>query len=141
MKAGIAVCLVKQLRYTDSSYAIFFAQCAIGFWLVAIPANFQPVEMDWRGGLLLLAIGLAAAGAQLMMTWAFRHVAVSTGSLLGMLVPVINIFLGLILFGEGDVLDRWCVAGIVLVLASCALVGLVREGPAPGGDGAEAGEG
>ncbi len=118
--AGAAVVMVKKLRDTDSSYAIFYAQCAMGFWLVAIPASVTPTEIGYWGGAVLIMIGLVAAAAQLTMTWAFGHTTVATGSLLGMLAPVFNIPIGMIVFSE-EVSGR-AVAGIVIVLVSCALI-------------------
>jgi len=118
--AGVAVVAVKKLRETDSSYSIYYAQCAMGFWIVAVPASINHAEISYWGGAVLIAIGLVAAAAQLTMTWAFRHTTVATGSLLGMLAPVFNIPVGLLVFGE-EVSGR-AVVGIVVVLVSCALV-------------------
>jgi len=118
--AGAAVVTVKKLRETDSSYAIYYAQCAMGFWIVAVPASLNHAEISYWGGTVLIMIGLVAAAAQLTMTWAFRHTTVATGSLLGMLAPVFNIPVGLLVFGEQ--VSGSAVAGIAIVLASCALV-------------------
>jgi len=118
--AGAAVVTVKKLRETDSSYAIYYAQCAMGFWIVAVPASLNHAEISYWGGSVLIMIGLVAAAAQLTMTWAFRHTTVATGSLLGMLAPVFNIPVGLLVFGEE--VSGSAVVGIAVVLASCALV-------------------
>jgi len=124
--AGMSVVLVKKLRDTDSSYAIFFAQSAVGFWLVILPANGASSEIGMSGGIILLAIGITAAVGQLMMTYAYRHLPVSTGSLLGMLVPVFNISIGVIGFNED--ISRRCISGIIIVLVSCVLVIVGKEG-------------
>jgi len=100
MLGGIALVLVKKLHDTDSSYAIFFAQCVIGLWIVAIPANIVPCSIGWTGGLLLVAIGIASAVGQLLATEGYRHISVTTGSLVGMLVPVLNYAAGVVLFRE-----------------------------------------
>ncbi|KPK43683.1 MAG: hypothetical protein AMJ65_05205, partial [Phycisphaerae bacterium SG8_4] len=42
MFGGSALVLVKKLHDTDSSYAIYFAQCVIGLWVVVVPANIVP---------------------------------------------------------------------------------------------------
>lgn len=100
MLGGIALVLVKKLHDTDSSYAIFFAQCVIGLWVVVVPANVVPCAIGWTGGLLLVAIGIASAIGQLLSTEGYRYLPVMKGSLFGMLVPVLNYGVGVILFAE-----------------------------------------
>jgi drug/metabolite transporter (DMT)-like permease len=100
MLGGIALVLVKKLHDTDSSYAIFFAQCVIGLWIVVVPANIVPCSIGWAGGFLLVAIGVTSAVGQLLSTEGYRHLPVMTGSLLGMLVPVLNYVVGVTMFGE-----------------------------------------
>jgi drug/metabolite transporter (DMT)-like permease len=124
LSAGVAVVLVKKLRDTESSYSIFFAQCIVGFWLVLLPANVVTSTIGMSGGLLLLAIGVTASAGQLIMTYSYRYLPVSTGSLIGMLVPVCNIAIGVIGFDE-DISKR-CIMGIIIVLVSCAFL-LVRK--------------
>jgi drug/metabolite transporter (DMT)-like permease len=118
--AGIAIVIVKKLRETDSSYSIFFVQCAIGFWLVIVPANLVPCEISLTGGVILLLIGLTAAGAQLLMTYAYGHIKVTAGSAISMLTPVINIIIGFVLFKE--VITAKIAAGIIIILISCIIV-------------------
>lgn len=124
---GLAIVCVKRLTATDSHYSIFLSQCLIGFWIVAVPANLTPVRMGWTGGLLLVAIGLAATAAQLLMTWSFGHVPIATGSLLGMLTPLFNVLFGIALFGER--LSPGELAGTALILAAC--IGVVAWGREP----------
>lgn len=123
--SGIAVVLVKKLHDTDSTYAIFFAQCAIGLWLVIIPANVVGVSIGYSGGVILLSIGIVAATGQLLMTEAYRHVTVATGSLLGMLVPVLSSFVGILFFHEHLSSHRLLSSAIVIL--SCSLI-IIRDG-------------
>ncbi len=116
MLGGIALVLVKKLHDTDSSYAIFFAQCVIGLWIVAVPANIVPCSIGWAGGFLLVAIGIASAVGQLLSTEGYRHLPVMKGSLLGMLVPVLNYVAGVTLFGEP--ISVRSIVGSALVLGS-----------------------
>jgi len=118
--SGLAIVVVKKLHDTDSTYAIFFAQCLVGFWLVVIPANVVDASLGYSGGILLLCIGVTAATGQLLMTEGYRHVTVTTGSLLGMLVPVLNFLVGIFLFHEEYSLHA--VLGAVIVILSCSLV-------------------
>jgi len=120
MLGGIALVLVKKLHDTDSSYAIFFAQCVIGLWIVVVPANTVPCSIGLGGGLLLVAIGISSAVGQLLSTEGYRHLPVLTGSLLGMLVPVLNYVMGVIVFSEP--VSARSVIGSATVLGSCVIV-------------------
>jgi drug/metabolite transporter (DMT)-like permease len=120
MLGGVALVAIKKLHDTDSSYAIFFAQCVIGLWIVIVPANMVSCSIGISGGLLLVAIGVASTVGQLLSTEGLRYVQVATGSLLGMLVPVLNYFLGVIAFGE--VISWRSIVGSATVLGSCVVV-------------------
>ena len=122
--AGIVVVLIKVLRETESAPAVFCAQSVVGFWIVLVPSQVTRSEIGVTTGLVLVASGLLAAAGQLMMTWSYRHVKVSTGSLLGMLTPVLNVLIAAILFGES--LAPVTQAGAVLVLGACGLYGLAE---------------
>lgn len=126
MLGGIALVAVKKLHDTDSSYAIYFAQCVIGLWVVVVPANIVPCSIGISGGLLLVAIGVASTVGQLLSTEGYRYVSVATGSLLGMLVPVLNYFLGVIAFDE--VMSWRSIVGSATVLGACVVVLLKNNG-------------
>jgi drug/metabolite transporter (DMT)-like permease len=120
MLGGVALVAVKKLHDTDSSYAIYFAQCVIGLSVVVVPANIVPCSIGISGGLLLVAIGATSTVGQLLSTEGFRYVQVATGSLLGMLVPVLNYFLGVVAFGE--VISWRSLVGSTVVLGSCVVI-------------------
>ena len=120
MFGGLALVIVKKLHDTDSSYAIYFSQCVIGLWVVAVPANLVPCSIGLSGGLLLVAIGISATVGQLLSTEGIKYLDVSTGSLLGMLVPVINYFTGVIIFHE--TVSWGSVIGSAAVIGSCVIV-------------------
>jgi len=122
--SGLAVMFVKKLSATESSRSIFLSQCLGGFWIILLPAHVGPSPEGWAPALLLLAIGLTAAGGQLLMTWSYKHVDVSTGSLLGTLVPVVNIVAGVALFGES--FQPVEIVGATLTLTACLLLVLVK---------------
>ncbi|MCF8069524.1 MAG: DMT family transporter [Desulfobacterales bacterium] len=117
---GTAIVLVKHLHSTDSTYAIFFAQCVVGLWLVVIPANVFPSSSGYSSGILLLLIGITAATGQLLMTEGYRHVTVSTGSILAMMVPVYNMLTGILIFKEP--LTVMAITGSVIILGSSSFV-------------------
>jgi drug/metabolite transporter (DMT)-like permease len=122
--SGLAIVIVRKLRATESSYAIFFAQCAIGFWLMLIPANITPVAIGIGGGFILLGIGVTAAIGQLLMTFSYKERSVSQGSIIMLVTPVANILVGMSVFGES--ITPVTGLGMLLVLASCTLIGLQK---------------
>ena len=122
---GLALVLVKKLHDTDSSYAIYFSQCVIGLWIVAVPANIVPCAIGLSGGFLLVAIGITATIGQLLSTEGYKYLPVATGSLLGMLVPVLNYIIGVTLFGEHFSISS--AIGSLIVICSCVAVLLVTN--------------
>lgn len=124
---GIAIVLVRKLRETDNSYAIYFSQCLFGFWIMVIPANLTSYDIGWTGGLILLGVGILATGAQLLMTYAYAHVTIASGGLLGNLTPVFNTILALLLFQERITASGF--AGIAVVIGSCMFVARGRSKP------------
>ncbi len=117
---GHALVCVKRLTRTDSSYSIYISQCLMGFWLVVIPANLTPTKVGMWGIVILLAIGVSATLAQLLMNWGFGKLSIPTGSLLGLVTPMCNVFIGILLFGE--ILGPFELLGVCLVLASCVAI-------------------
>ncbi len=131
LASGIAVVFIRKARETNSAYAVYFAQCLVGFWLIVLPANLVPMNLSLGGGLILLTIGITAAGAQLMMTQAYGYLSVSTGSLIGMLLPVFNIFTGILFFHETISLKAAIGAGLV-ILSSGLMLKEEKSYPAAG---------
>ncbi len=117
---GAALVCVKFLTRSDSSSSILMSQCLIGFWLVVVPANLAPAHVGLQGILILLAIGFSATVAQLLMNIGFTNLSMPTGSLLGLLTPVCNVCIGILLFRE--LLGTLELTGIALVLVSCAAI-------------------
>ncbi|MCM8768084.1 MAG: DMT family transporter [Candidatus Omnitrophica bacterium] len=129
LSSGIAVVFIKKARSTNSAYTIYLSQCLVGFWLVILPASLEPLNIRLGGGLILVAIGLCSAVAQLMMTHAYGYLSVSAGSTISMLVPVFNLLLGVLLFRESFSLK--IALGATLVIVSCSLMLKAQETPTP----------
>jgi drug/metabolite transporter (DMT)-like permease len=123
--SAVAVIAVRKLSETDTPHAIFMSQCVFGIWIVIIPANIVPVEIGIVGGLLLLSIGLVATGGQILMTWAYGKIDVSTGSLLSLLMMVFNVILGTVLFHE--VQNAFGILGMATIILSCAGIAYVNR--------------
>jgi drug/metabolite transporter (DMT)-like permease len=118
--SGIAVVAIKKLRETDSPSIIYLAQCVFGLLVVGWPtavSSFAFPGVEW---LILLALGLVATAAQLTMTWAYKHVPATQGSLLAFMTPVLNVLLGILVFGEQ--MRASTLVGSALVLLCCAYI-------------------
>ncbi len=118
--SGIAVVAIKKLRETETPYIIYLAQCVFGLFVVGWPtvtSSFAFPAVQW---LLLLVIGIVATIAQLTMTWAYKHVSATEGSLMAFLTPVLNVILGVIVFGEQ--MRSTTLAGSAVVLGCCGYV-------------------
>jgi drug/metabolite transporter (DMT)-like permease len=97
---GLAVVFVKKLHDSDNSYAIFFSQCIVGFWMFLIPSGATQSQGNLTELLLLVLVGVVATIGQLFMTEGYRYVNVATGSLLQSMVPVFNLLSGWLIFHE-----------------------------------------
>ena len=122
--AGIAITLIRKLHDTDDSLAIYFSQCAVGMWLVIVPAFTTGGGIGLKGVFILLGIGAGVTAGQLLMTEGFKYVPVKIGSLLLLLDPMLCYIAGTIIFNEP--LTVPCLLGTVLVIGACATV-LVRR--------------
>ena len=72
-------------------------------------------------------MGLLAAVAQLQMTYAYKFIGATEGSLLSMLTPAMNVPLGLIFFHEP--LTTRSLIGCIIVLVSCAYAAIPQKIP------------
>jgi drug/metabolite transporter (DMT)-like permease len=98
--AGIIVVLIKKLHATQHGSTIYGAQAFYGV-LFALPiSGSSTFELTVTTSLLLLAIGLFAAGGQLTMTFAYRHLEVSRGASIQMMLPIVVALGSITLFGE-----------------------------------------
>ncbi len=120
--ASVAVVAVKKLHETDTSPVIFLAQCVFGLLVFGYPTAAGSFAFDPRLWLLLALIGVLATASQLVMTYAYKYVPATEGSLLSFLTPVINVILGALLFGE--TMHPLAIAGSGVVLAGCVYVAL-----------------
>jgi drug/metabolite transporter (DMT)-like permease len=117
--AGLTVVLVKKLQDTDSTPAIFFAQCVVGFWIILVPAGSAPLHCGFAGGALLTGIGFLATVGQLFSTEGLRYLSVASGSVCALCAPVLNACAGTLLFHE--TMSAWSMAGGAIVIVSSAL--------------------
>lgn len=121
---GLAVVFVKKLHDSDNSYAIFFSQCIVGFYMFIIPSGATQAKGDFVEILLLILVGIVATIGQLFMTEGYKYVNVATGSLLQSLVPVFNLLAGWFIFHEQYSLTE--MAGAFIIVGSCFLLVFVN---------------
>lgn len=123
--SGWAILSIKKLHETDTSRAILFSQCFFGL-IIAEPAALpQGYSFTLTAWISIAAIGLLATIAQLQMTHAYKFISATEGSLLCMLTPVINVFLGMMFFHEPVSLRA--LLGCIAVIASCTYVAVSRH--------------
>ena len=115
--SGLAVVFVKKLHDSDNSYAIFFSQCIVGFWMFMIPSGATQAQGNMTELLLLVLVGILATIGQLFMTEGYRYVNVATGSLLQSMVPVFNLLSGWLIFHEQ--FSAIEMSGAFVIVGSC----------------------
>lgn len=101
--------------------SIYFAQCLIGFWIIIIPAGHTTSTVSYTGSFLLIAIGLLAAAGQLILTEGYRYFPISTGALVIITSPVMNIVAGVLFFGEALTINTMT-GSLVILLSSTFLI-------------------
>jgi drug/metabolite transporter (DMT)-like permease len=122
---GLCIVTIRKLHETDSSYAIYFSQCAIGFGIAVVPAGAGSSRIGFADALILVLIGVTATVGQLMMTQSYKHLPVRMGAMLAMLEPVFCYLAGVALFGE--LFSAKSVIGTLLIISSC-VAALLRDG-------------
>jgi drug/metabolite transporter (DMT)-like permease len=122
-----AIVCIKRLRETDSPFVIFLSQCVFGMLLVGVPAVQSGFDFPARLLPALAGVALFAVTAQLLMTYSYKLVPATSGSLMGYLTPVFNVALGVAAFNEK--LGHTGVVGCVLVLAVSLYITLVGAQP------------
>jgi len=128
--SGWAILSIKKLHETDSSRAILFSQCFFGLLIVAVPAKSGGYAYTGLAWITIMGVGLCAAAAQLLMTHAYKFIGATEGSLLSMLTPVINVWLGLLLFHEP--VSMRMLIGCIVVILSCVYAALPQPMPGEG---------
>jgi drug/metabolite transporter (DMT)-like permease len=123
--SGWAILSVKKLHETDTSRAILFSQCFFGLIIVAVPAQTGGYSFPMIPWFTLLAIGIIATIAQLQMTYAYKFINATEGSLLCMLNPAINVLLGTIFFHES--MPMRSLLGCMIILISCTYASLFQH--------------
>jgi drug/metabolite transporter (DMT)-like permease len=121
MLAGLTVVSIKKLQATDSTVAIFFAQCLIGACVVFVPASSHTGVISYSSLSLLIVMGILATAGQLLSTSSYKYINVSTGSLIIMTTPVFNTIAGVVFFHE-KFTAQMVTGGIIVLLSLGGMV-------------------
>ncbi len=126
--AAMVVVYIRKLTRTEHGSTIYAAQCFFGLLICAGPAVIQfssdaPSASDLAG---LIISGIAASVGQLLMTFGYKYLTVSEGSLMMLCAPVIIMVGGIGLLGESVTLVQGIGAGFILTASVC----MIRRRPA-----------
>jgi drug/metabolite transporter (DMT)-like permease len=120
--AAAAYTLVRSLRGREPAHRIIFTFSLVSV-LVTLPLMLRdfviPDTTQWAA---LLGIGLAAAGGQFFLTWAYQSAPAARVSVLNYSSIVFALVAGWVLWGEMP--DRWSLLGGAMIIAMALLLNL-----------------
>lgn len=123
--SGAAVTSIRAARRYDGPWEVFTAFCLIGLVCTAPLALLDwrsPAPREW---LLLVAVGLVAVVAQVLMTHALGAVEAATGGIIGQVTVITAMLLGH--WVDGEPLTAVSGAGAILTLGGVSLAARVSS--------------
>ncbi len=111
--AGLSVIFIKKLRADNNSIIVYLPVCIFGLLLTSFSAK-QVIHLNMQLVLLLIFIGIAAFLAQVFMTYGFKYVSSTKGSIITF--SKIPMTIGLSLF-IGEEFKLKFIIGTVLIIA------------------------
>lgn len=127
MLAGAAITEVRRLRQSESAWSIFFYLSLVGVPIGLIGCLFEhPVWPAYNGWLLLLGMAVSSVIAQMLMTYGYKYVRTTEGTLMTLSQIVYNAAAGALLFGEP--LTATTLTGGALVLGAALWLSAVGQG-------------
>lgn len=119
--SAMVVVYIRKLTRTEHGSTIYAAQCFFGLLICAGPAIIQvssdaPSASDLTH---LVISGIAASAGQLLMTFGYKYLTVSEGSLIMLCAPAVIMMGGIGLFGESITLLQGVGAGLILTAGVC----------------------
>jgi drug/metabolite transporter (DMT)-like permease len=130
---GIAVTSIRELRKTESAYAIFASFCAFGAIASGLMARRTWVVPHGAALWALASVAILATVGQLLMTAAFRYCSVTLGGLLSLLTVILAPIVGLAFFAE-HVNGQTLIGGGLVLGAAAYLTVAETSGSSSGGD-------
>lgn len=127
--AGVVVVLIRKLSATEHASTIFGGQCFYGLLITTPIVFYQFVSIPWEGFALLFIAGVIVGFGQITMTQAYKHLPVSRGASIQLLLPVFNSIGGILFFQERYTVIE--LIGGLLVIYACfrIVVGKVAKQP------------
>ena len=114
LAASFAIIFIKKARETDSSLIIYLSPCIFG--MLTMPCTFNEFgNITVNGFILLFIISALTFVAQVMMTYGYKEVPASKGSIIFYLETIITIFLSLIIVDE-VITVRFIIGSILVIL-------------------------
>ncbi len=125
--SGVAIVTIRELRRTESAFAIFLSLSFFGALAGLITMFTQnPVWPDAIGWLLLLVMGITSTAGQLTMTYALRFTGVGPAGVIQMTTVVYSSAAGILWFG--DPFTPRILLGGLIVLGAGAYISLTSNG-------------
>jgi drug/metabolite transporter (DMT)-like permease len=127
--AAIVVVYIRKLTRTEHSSTIYAAQCFFGLVIGCGPALLQQTakQIETVNMSALLLSGVMASVGQLMMTFGYKYLPVTEGSLMALCAPVTIMAGGILFFGEPC--SGAQMAGAGLILSASVLMTALKRGP------------
>ena len=134
--AAIVVVYIRKLTRTEHSSTIYAAQCFFGLLIGCGPALLQQTgpRIESANLTAMLLSGVMASIGQLLMTFGYKYLPVTEGSLMALCAPVTIMAGGILFFGEPCSGAQMAGAGLILS-ASVLMTGLKRGPPVEQGTG------
>ncbi len=111
--ASFAIIFIKKGRETDTSLMIYLSPCIFG--MITVPFTFSEfLNVNVNGFFLLFLIGLLTFSGQVMMTYGYRAISASKGSIIFYLETILTIMLSMMIVNE--VLAKRFLIGFFLVI-------------------------
>ncbi len=118
--AGISVIIIRELRRTESAWAVFFYLTISGAVFSGLLAFPNLVLPDIWGIILVFLVTFFGTMGQVTMIWAYKYCTASVGSVLSMSTVVFAAFFGLVFLGEK--LTSIEALGAVMIVLSSAYI-------------------
>lgn len=115
---GMAAHYVKKARERNHSVVVYLSACVIGL-LVTVFSVPQIVAINGRTCLMLLATGILAFVAQVLMTYGFKHTTATRASIMTFFKIPLTLFLTVLILQE-TMASRFII-GTILIVAGLVL--------------------
>ncbi len=117
--AGMSVVMIRELRKTESAWAVFFYLSIFGAVFSGILALPDFVVPAYSGIVYMVFVAAFGTVGQVINTAAYKYCTASVGSVLSMSTAVFSSFFGLLFLGEKLTSLEAVGAAVILVSSTC----------------------